>query len=280
LRKEVEITFTATTELGLVCADPDRVQQVVWNLLSNAVKFTPSRGRVDVALEREGEWIVIRVTDTGIGIPKELLPHIFDRFLQGESGAARQHGGLGLGLAIARQLVELHGGQISASSTGKGHGASFVVRLPLNLASEVPEAWQPRRESESSDLTGLTVLLVEDEVSAREGTRALLGAKGAYVQAVESADAARDAYKVRRPDVLISDIGLPGEDGYALMQWIRSVEVQQGDPRMPALALTAFAREEDRQRALDAGYEAHMAKPVDPDKLVSEIERLARRRGA
>jgi two-component system CheB/CheR fusion protein len=280
LRKEVEITFTATTELGVVCADPDRVQQIVWNLLSNAVKFTPSGGRVNVGLDREGERILIRVTDTGIGIAEELLPHIFDRFLQGESGAARQHGGLGLGLAIAKQLVELHGGQISASSAGKGRGASFAVRLPLTLASEVPPGWQPKRDDSASDLTGLYILLVEDEASAREGTRALLVTKGAYVHAVESADAAREAYKARHPDVLISDIGLPGEDGYALMQWMRSVEIQQGDPRMPALALTAFARQEDRQRALDAGYDAHLAKPVDPDKLVSEIGRLAKRRGA
>jgi two-component system, chemotaxis family, CheB/CheR fusion protein len=281
LRKEVEITLTVRTELGLVCADPDRLQQIVWNLLSNAVKFTPSGGRVAVDLDREGEWIVIRVTDTGIGITEDLLPHIFDRFLQGESGAARQHGGLGLGLAIAKQLVELHGGQISASSAGKGEGASFFVRLPLNLASEVPAAeWQPRQESSPSDLTGLHILLVEDEASAREGTRALLEAKGAHVQAVESADAARDARQARSHDMLISDIGLPGEDGYVLMQWMRSLEARQGGPRMPALALTAFARQEDRQRSLDAGYDAHMAKPVDPDKLVSEIGRLAVRRGA
>jgi CheY-like chemotaxis protein len=242
------------------------------------VKFTPSGGQVRVEVEREGDWTLIRVSDTGIGIPADLLPHIFDRFRQGESGTARQHGGLGLGLAIAKQLVELHGGSISASSGGKGQGASFLVRLPLKVVTEMPSgAGTGTQGVGTSDLTGVNVLLVEDEDSAREGTRALLETKGAYVQAVESADGAKDAYSVQRPRIVISDIGLPGEDGYALMQELRLLEQQRGDPRVPAIALTAFARKEDCQRALNAGYDAHVTKPVDPDKLVAEITRLVRR---
>jgi CheY-like chemotaxis protein len=277
-RKQIDLRCAANPQIGLVLADPDRLQQVVWNLLSNAVKFTPSGGQVSVELESENNRTVIRVTDTGIGISEDLLPHIFDRFRQGESGTARQHGGLGLGLAIAKQLVELHGGSIAATSTGKGSGACFVVQLPLKVAAELP--FEPRglsSERGNSDLTGVRVLLVEDEASAREGTRALLEAKGANVQDVESADAAKDAFKVQRPAILISDIGLPGEDGYTLMQQIRSFEREQGEPRVPALALTAFARAADRQQAFDAGYDAHVTKPVDPDRLVTEVARLVGR---
>ena len=279
LRKQIELTYAASGELGIVYADPDRIQQIVWNLLSNAVKFTPSGGRVQVEIGREDDSIAIRVSDTGIGIAEELLPHIFDRFRQGEGGTTRQHGGLGLGLAIAKQLVELHGGSISAHSEGKGQGTCFVVRLPLKAAEELHLEAPPSREGGPLDLTGLHVLLVEDEASAREGTRALLEANGAQVQAVESADAAKDAYSVRRPNVLISDIGLPGEDGYSLIQQLRSLERREGGTRMPAMALTAFARTEDRQRAFDAGYDAHMAKPVNPDTLLSEVARLVRQRG-
>jgi two-component system CheB/CheR fusion protein len=274
LRKGIELSYTASSEIGVVLADPDRMQQIVWNLLSNAVKFTPSGGQVRVELASEAAWTVIRVTDTGIGIAEDLMPHIFDRFRQGESGTARQHGGLGLGLAIAKQLTELHGGTIAAGSDGNGQGACFTVQLPLKVAVESqPEPPTTSAEGESL-LAGRQVLLVEDEASAREGTRVLLETKGAIVQCVESADAAKDAYQVRRPSILISDIGLPGEDGYVLIQQIRAFEQEHGNPRVPAMALTAFARNEDRQHAFDAGYDAHVTKPVDPDKLLAEIARL------
>jgi signal transduction histidine kinase len=273
-RKEVQLVYSASPEVGVVRADPDRMQQIVWNLLSNAVKFTPSGGGVRVELEREGDWVIIRVADSGIGIRKEILPHVFDRFLQGESGTARQHAGLGLGLAIAKQLVELHGGSIAASSEGEGQGACFIVRLPFKAEVAVLSASEPEREHSATDLSGLRILLVEDEPSTREGTCALLETKRAQVQAVESAMAAREAYMLQRPGIIISDIGLPGEDGYTLMQQIRALEREHGGPRVPALALTAFARDEDRQRALDAGYDAHFAKPVDPDKLLDKIVQL------
>ena len=277
-RKDVQLTYVTNPQIGVVRADPDRMQQVVWNLLSNAVKFTPSGGRVAVALERQGDWVTVEVTDTGIGIREELLPHIFDRFLQGDAGAARQHGGLGLGLAIAKQLVELHGGTISASSEGEGQGACFVVRLPFKTEAPSVESSLPAREQGSADLTGLHVLLVEDEPSTREGTYALLEANNAQVQAVASAVAAREAYVRQRPDIVISDIGLPGEDGYALMHQIRAIEHDGGGPHVPSVALTAFAREEDRQHALAAGYDAHVAKPVDPDRLLEQIAQLTGRR--
>jgi CheY-like chemotaxis protein/anti-sigma regulatory factor (Ser/Thr protein kinase) len=254
------------------------MQQVVWNLLSNAVKFTPSGGRVTVELVRTGDWVTIQVTDTGSGIRPELLPHIFDRFLQGESGAARQHSGLGLGLAISKQLVELHQGTISASSEGEGKGAVFMVRLPFKAETPDAEVSLPLGDRRAPELDGLRILLVEDEPSAREGTRALLQAARANVQPVESAMAAREAYLVQRPDIIISDVGLPGEDGYALLQQIRSIEREKGGPRVPALALTAFARPEDRQRAIAAGFDVHIAKPVDPERLMEQITRLARRR--
>jgi len=277
-RKGVELNYQARAQFGVVRADPDRLQQIVWNLLSNAVKFTPSGGNVLIELDnRDGDFVVVRVTDTGMGIRKDLLPHIFDRFRQGESGATRQHGGLGLGLAIARQLIELHGGTILASSDGEGRGACFEVRLPLKADVEDPTTLADSRELRTVDLTGIHVLLVEDEESAREGIRALLETNSAHVRFAESASGARDTYRLQRPDILVSDIGLPGEDGYTLIQNIRSFEQQHGDPRVPALALTAFARDEDRRRAIEAGFDAHLAKPVDPDKLLVEVGRLTGR---
>jgi CheY-like chemotaxis protein len=276
-RKEVQLIYTASPEIGIVRADPDRMQQIVWNLLSNAVKFTPSGGHVRVQVEREGDWVTITVADTGIGIRKELLPHVFDRFLQGDSGMSRQHGGLGLGLAIAKQLVELHRGSIAASSQGHGKGALFLVRLPFKADVTGLEVLPAASGQTAIDLAGLRILLVEDEPSTREGTCALLETRGAQLRAVESAAAAREAYMLQRPDIIISDIGLPGEDGYALLQQIRSLEQEHGDTRMPALALTAFAREEDRRRALEAGYDAHLAKPVDPDRLLERIAQLTGR---
>ena len=276
-RKEVQLIYTASPGIGIVRADPDRMQQIVWNLLSNAVKFTPSGGSVHVELEREGDWVSVTVTDNGIGIRKELLPHVFDRFLQGDAGTARHHGGLGLGLAISKQLVELHGGSISVTSEGEGKGARFVVRLPFNTDAVGPEVLAATRGHAAVDLAGLHILLVEDEPSAREGTCTLLETNGAQLRAVESAPAAREAYMQERPDILVSDIGLPAEDGYALLQQIRCLERERGSPRVPALALTAFAREVDRYRALEAGYDAYLAKPVDPETLLEQIARLTGR---
>jgi two-component system CheB/CheR fusion protein len=278
-RKEVHLIYKDSPGIGIVRADPDRVQQIVWNLLSNAVKFTPSGGSVRLELEREGDWVSVTVTDNGIGIREELLSHVFDRFLQGDVGAARQHGGLGLGLAIAKQLVELHGGSISVTSGGEGKGACFVVRLPFKADAAGPEVLPATRGHAAVNLAGLHILLVEDEPSAREGTCALLETNGAQLRAVDSAAAAREAYMLQKPDILVSDVGLPAEDGYSLLQQIRSLERERGSPRVPALALTAFAREVDRHRALEAGYDAHLAKPVDPERLLEQIAQLTGRSG-
>ena len=277
VRKEVQLNFHANSDIGVVRADPDRLQQVIWNLLSNAVKFTPSGGRIQVELRREDEFVLIEVADTGIGIRPELLPYIFDRFQQGSSGMDRQHGGLGLGLAIAKQLVELHEGAISAVSPGEGRGATFVVRLPLK--SETLSEAEPTAADHlgSNDLEGVRILLIEDEPGSREGTARLLTTYGAEVQAVESAAAAREAYMLRSPDLIISDIGLGGEDGYVLMRGIRELERSIGSARIPSLALTAFARKEDHRRAIEAGFDAHLGKPVDPHKLLSQISVLTRR---
>jgi two-component system CheB/CheR fusion protein len=263
-------------DIGVVRADPDRIQQIVWNLLSNAVKFTPAGGTVRVAGIRKGPDIEISVTDSGIGINPAFLPHVFDRFRQAEAGAARQHSGLGLGLAIARQLAQLHGGDIGADSEGEGRGATFTVYLPLPVRLE--EALQADVDVASPpiDLTGIEVLLVEDEPSTLATMRRLLERKGARVRAVESAAAARTAFAAQRPDVIVSDIGLPGEDGYAFLKDLRA-RCNGADARVPSLALTAFARVEDRKQALAAGFDEHLTKPVDTERLIAVIAALARR---
>jgi two-component system, chemotaxis family, CheB/CheR fusion protein len=277
--KGVKIAYRASPSVGVVRADPDRIQQVLWNLLSNAVKFTDSGGQVDVDVEREGDAVVITVSDTGIGIRGDLLPHVFERFQQGESGTARHHTGLGLGLAIAKELVELHGGSIAVTSEGDGKGSCFIVRLPLKadgIEADSPPA--SRSVAGKAIGAGLRILLVEDDGVSREAAQRLLEGTQAEVEAVESAAAARDAYAIRRPDLIISDIGMPGQDGYQLIQQIRALEKEHGFPRVPALALSAFARAEDRKRCLETGYDAHLAKPIDPDRLFQEIAQLTDRR--
>jgi PAS domain S-box-containing protein len=271
----IHFSSQVADDIGIVRADPDRIQQIVWNLLSNAVKFTPSGGRVDVVARRERDVVEIKVTDTGIGIRKEFLAHVFDRFRQAEAGAARSHGGLGLGLAIAKQLVELHRGSIEANSEGEGHGTTFTVRMPLPGRSGSTEDSTAEKRDPGVGLSGAHILLVEDEAGARDTTRRLLQEYGARVVAVESAAAAREAIAIQQPDVIISDIGLPGVDGYELLKSIRSQSA--GGARVPALALTAFARSEDRHMALSAGFDEHLAKPVDPDRLLATVARLARK---
>jgi two-component system CheB/CheR fusion protein len=271
----IHLQSQVSDDIGIVRADPDRIQQVVWNLLSNAVKFTPSGGRVEVIARRDQDVVEIKVTDTGIGIRKEFLAHVFDRFRQAEAGAARSHGGLGLGLAIAKQLVEQHRGSIEANSEGEGHGTTFTVRLPFRARSGSPEDSTAETRDPGEGLSGAHILLVEDEAGARDTTRRLLQEYGARVVAVESAAAAHEAIAIQWPDVIVSDIGLPGVDGYQLLKSIRSRSADGA--RVPALALTAFARSEDRQMALSAGFDEHLAKPVDPDRLLSIVARLARK---
>ncbi|MDB6009048.1 MAG: domain S-box [Gammaproteobacteria bacterium] len=275
--RQIELTTDLSANVGVVRIDPDRIQQVMWNLLANAVKFTPEGGRVDVILRRLDGTVKIEVRDTGIGIAPEFLPHVFDRFRQADPGAGRRYAGLGLGLAIAKQLVELHGGAISARSEGKERGTTFTIELLLERRQVGPAQESGMSEQfDSSDLHGLQILLVEDEIAAREATGLLLEQSGARVRAVSSASKAREAYKEIRPHIIVADLGLPEEDGYALMMSLRKLELIAGSPSVPALAVTAFARREDRGRALAAGFDEYLAKPVDADRLIELIGRLGR----
>ncbi len=275
--RQVALGFELGGDIGSVRADPNRVQQVVLNLLANAVKFTPGNGRVHVRLLRVDDTVEIEVSDTGIGIRPDLLPHVFERFRQGDASATRRYAGLGLGLAIAKQIVELHGGTITAESEGEGRGATFTVSLPLPRRDvAVAEAPVIRNSAPTDQLRGIEVLLVEDEMLAREAIARLLEQYGAQVRAVSSAARAREAFEIRRPDVVVADIGMPQEDGYSLVTSLRRIEESQGTPRVPAVAATAFARTEDRQRALAAGFDEHMAKPVDPERVIEVLARLVR----
>jgi len=267
-----------------VSGDADRLQQVVWNLLSNAIKFTPLGGTVKVRLVREHAHSAILVEDDGVGMPAELIPRIFERFLQGDSTSTRAHGGLGLGLAIVRHIVELHGGTVEASSRGPGLGATFKVSLPVialrPAAGEGGEAGRRRASDEGAalgtTLEGLTVLVVDGHQDARELMSAVLQQRGARVVGVASADEALDVLRNEHPDVLLSDAEIPGEDGYALIQKVRALPPEEGG-RIPAAALTAYARREDRVRTLLAGYQIHLAKPVAPDELVTVVSILGGR---
>ncbi|MDB6086936.1 MAG: sensor hybrid histidine kinase, partial [Gammaproteobacteria bacterium] len=277
-RRNVSLETEIGEDVGIVHVDPDRMQQVVWNLLTNAVKFTPSGGHVRVSLRRIADDVDIVVTDTGIGIRRDVVPHIFERFRQADSGTTRQHGGLGLGLAIAKQLVELHGGTIGVESEGEGRGASFRVRLP-NLKRLPGEAQSDStRVQLSLDLSGVDVLLVEDEEPARAATARLLEMHGAQVRMVTTVAGAREAFAMQRPDVIVADVGLPGEDGYSLMRSIRQLELAQNTASVPAIAVTAFARPEDRRAALEAGFSDHVPKPLDPARFIVAIANLLRSR--
>jgi CheY-like chemotaxis protein len=271
---------------GPIAGDPNRLQQILWNLLSNAVKFTPKGGRVHVLLERVNSNIEISISDTGEGIEPEFLPWVFDRFRQADGSTTRRHGGLGLGLAIVKQLVELHGGTIRAKSPGPGHGATFNVCLPITVVHLDPGPLPERRhpliggESLSTEacrqLAGLRVLVVDDEPDARELLRHLLEACEAMVDTAESADEALSMLESLRPDVLISDIGMPGDDGYALVRRVRALSPDRGG-NTPAAALTAYARAEDRVNAILAGFQHHIAKPVEPAELFAVVASLASR---
>ena len=268
---------------GTVSGDPSRLQQIVWNLLSNAIKFTPKGGKVQVLLQRINSHIEVSVSDTGIGIPAGFLPYVFDRFSQKDGSTTRSQGGLGLGLAISKQLVELHGGSLHAKSPGEGQGATFIVNLPLTILETDTEAanrvhpTHPAAEEQSilPNLAGVHALVVDDEADARDLIQRVLQEQGATVSVVASGEEAMRIMENSEPDIVISDIGMPDMDGYQLMRRIRASE-RQGR-RIPAVALTAFARAEDRKRALLAGYQSHVAKPVDTAELVIVIAGLVRR---
>ena len=280
--KNVRIQKVMDTGVVSVAGDPSRLQQVVWNLLSNAIKFTPKGGRVQIRLERINSHIEIAVSDTGAGIKPEFLPHVFERFRQADQKTTRQHGGLGLGLAIVRHLIELHGGTVQAESPGEGQGATFVVNLPIvpvyqkdNLAERVHPAARDTLPAYDCPerLDGLKVLVVDDEFDTRELFRVGISECGAAVVTAGSAQEALEAIEAEQPDLLISDIGMPGEDGYDLIRKVRAVPAGRGG-KIPAIALTAYARTEDRLRALRAGYQMHMSKPVELSELVAVMASL------
>ncbi|MGC4030506.1 MAG: ATP-binding protein [Tepidisphaeraceae bacterium] len=254
--------------LGTVHADADRLQQVVWNLVSNAVKFTPQGGVVTVGVWRDDATVNIRVSDTGQGISAEMLPDIFSPFRQADPNSARRHGGLGLGLTISRQLIELHGGTIRAESAGLGRGASFTIELPL------PKRWTSVEQEQvapvQEELSGVQVLLIEDDERTRQVMEVILGRAGAEMRVFGMADPAVSSFMSEPPDVIVSDIGLPEKDGYALIKQIRLLE-HGGERRVPALAFSAFGRPQDQERAIGCGFDAYLTKPVDPARLVKML---------
>ena len=284
--KDLRVQTLLDPGAGPVSGDPDRIQQVVWNLLSNAVKFTPRGGRVQVRLERVGSHVEIIVADTGKGIAPEFLPHVFDRFRQADQKITREHGGLGLGLAIVRQLVELHGGTARAESEGEGRGTTFTVSLPLlpvrrEAAAVAPRVHPAAAASAAPDtcppeLDGLRVLVVDDEPDTRGLLFAVLASCGADVSLAASAAEALERIGREQFDVLLTDIGMPEEDGYELIRKVRLLPPERGG-RVPAAALTAYARAEDRLRALRSGFQTHVVKPVEPEELIAVVANLAGR---
>jgi signal transduction histidine kinase/ActR/RegA family two-component response regulator len=287
--KKLDLVFSREPEpLEPVSGDASRLQQVIWNLLANAIKFTPEGGRVDVFVGRSNGHMEVRVVDTGQGISPDLLPHVFERFRQAGDATTRRHTGLGLGLAIVHQLVELHGGTVRAASDGVGRGATFTVRLPISAGEprgSQAAALGDRRTAASTAspaprvprLDGLRILVVDDNLDGRTLTSLVLTQAGAAVTAVASVrEALQRLQAEQRPDALVSDIGLPDEDGYALMRQIRQYEAEHGG-FIPAVALTGYARAEDRARILAAGFQAHVPKPVDPAELAAAIAAITHR---
>ncbi|HYU97638.1 MAG TPA: ATP-binding protein [Pyrinomonadaceae bacterium] len=286
--KGLSLSVSLDGDACLVVGDPDRLQQIVWNLVSNAIKFTPNGGSAQVRLERVNSNLELTVSDNGIGISSEFLPYVFERFRQADSSSTRAHGGLGLGLAIVRNLVELHGGTVSAESKGTGHGAKFIVQLPIATAPQIEQSeiklkaiervdlLETDGDGERPDLAGLRVLLVDDEPDTLEILRRILSQFGANVRGAGSTTEAMNVFLEWKPDVLVSDLGMPEEDGYALIQRVRALRLDQGCD-IPAAALTAHVREEDRVLALAAGYQIHIKKPVDPAKLALAVANLGKK---
>jgi hypothetical protein len=279
--KNIGVDLSLDENAGIVLADPDRIQQVIWNLVHNAVKFTPRGGRVGVRLERLEALCRIRVIDTGIGISPEFVPYAFERFRQADSSTTRPYGGLGLGLAICRQLVELHGGVISAESAGIDQGSVFTVELPLASVQQRSPAAPANAPGQWPMLGGVRALVVEDDSNTRGALRRILQKSQVEVVAVESAREALEAYRAshgqRKFDVLISDVGLPDQDGYALIQQVRELERQQtGSERIPAVALTAYATDADSEKSLAAGFQSYMSKPFEVAHLLHLVADLTR----
>ncbi|HEY4581265.1 MAG TPA: ATP-binding protein [Lysobacter sp.] len=284
LARDVHLRLQAPPDIGRLRVDPDRLQQVVWNLVTNAVKFTGRDGRVDVAMRRGDGFVEIRVSDTGRGIEADFLPRLFDRFSQVDASSTREHGGLGLGLSIVRHLVEMHGGSVRAESAGLGRGAAFVVRLPFSTTLDASADGRTDGEADVATaappppgddaLAGCHVLLVEDDADSRAMLGAVLEAHGARVTACAGAEQALAALPGAQADIVVSDIGMPRMDGYAFLHALREWERTNGRAAVPAIALTAYARCEDRTSALAHGFQMHVAKPVSPSELVATVRSL------
>jgi signal transduction histidine kinase len=276
--KRLALRADIDPKLGPINADPDRLHQVIWHLVSNAVKFTPADGAIAVRVELLPGTIRLTVRDTGVGFAPEMAEQLFQQFRQADTGMTRQYGGLGLGLAIVRHVVEQHGGTVSARSAGANQGAEFEVRLPMRPAVE-PIVGQSATIEPAPLLRGLSVLVVDDNAEDREFVRTCLEQYGAVVRTAASAHEARERFRRDRPDVVVSDLMMPNEDGLELIRQIRAMDERVGGST-PAAALSALARSEDRRRSLTAGYQMHVTKPVDPFELASTIQRLASSHGS
>ena len=283
--KSIRLQTILDPAAGPISGDADRLQQIVWNLLTNAVKFTPKGGRVQVKVQRVDSHVEIVVTDSGVGISKEFLPYVFDRFRQADASTTRIHGGLGLGLSIVHQLVDLHGGSVSVHSDGEGKGASFTIILPFVGVVSTEKESEAVEQVHSDEintfdglptLEGLKVLVVDDEADTRELIQEVLKDCGSEVILSRSAAEALEALEKYKPDILISDLGMPDEDGYSLISKIRALPSERGG-HIPAAALTAYARAEDRMRVLRSGFQFHLPKPVDSAELVTVVASLAGR---
>ncbi len=279
--KKLRIATLLDSSVGLVRGDPNRLQQILWNLLSNAVKFTPTGGRIQIILERVNSHVEIVVEDTGVGIPADFLPYVFERFRQADAAMTRRHGGLGIGLSIVKTLVEMHGGSVRVKSAGENQGATFAIALPVSHLSDrdaersqrLPVLADPLETVEMPQLEGASVLIVDDEPDGRQLMVRILEGRGAQVTAVEGGLPALDRMRSQSFDILVSDIGMPDLDGYELMRRARQLDSGRPWP-IPAIAVTAYARAEDRQRSLLAGYQMHLSKPIEARELVAGIASL------
>jgi CheY-like chemotaxis protein len=282
--KEIKIETIIGTDLRLISGDGDRLQQVIWNVLSNAAKFTPTGGKVEITVSQIASHVQIQVMDSGPGIESSFLPHVFERFRQADGSITRTHGGLGLGLAIVRHLVELHGGTIGVENRDDQSGAIFTIRLPLPSGELRPEALvraaslSKDDRSEHPTLQGLRILVVDDETDTLDLIGMELAQYGAKITGVSSAEEALEALARNEFDLLISDIGMPKTDGYELIRQIRRRE-EGADKKMPAVALTAYARVQDRMQAIMAGFSTHVAKPVEANELITVVASLVGRLG-
>jgi signal transduction histidine kinase/CheY-like chemotaxis protein len=286
--RQIALGAVLLPNVGRVAGDPGRLQQVVWNLLTNAIKFTPPGGRVEVRLGQSGEEVVVEVRDSGPGIDPAFTPHLFQRFRQADSSSTRAHGGLGLGLSIVRQLVEAHGGTVSAAGNRAEPGTTFTIRLPVSAvprrrpttAGALPAHPDPEHDRPGaralSALERLRILVVDDDEDSLEVLRQILESAGAHVLTAGSARAALEQFDGHPPDVLLSDIGMPGEDGYALIRRVRALPAEKGGA-IPAAALTAYTQAEDRSAALAAGFHVWLSKPIEPSDLTAAVARLAGR---